>query len=163
MIILGYVGDHKNDGPAARAGWALVRAAQYGATFQRVTHVEAVLAGRGRHCAIASSSLRDGGIRTKPDADLTPEKWIVADIPLWDVERSIDWFAAHDGLPYDPLGATASVLWFLPHSKDGRFCNESIAESQGVIDPHRQHPASFFAAALSMPGSRIITPEFFAE
>ncbi|GLS13606.1 hypothetical protein [Hydrogenophaga electricum] len=162
MIVLGYIGNHASDDIAARIGWAAVRAAQKGATWRRVTHVEAVLAGTGRHCAIGSSSLRDGGVRIKPDANLTPANWVAVNVPHWDTEAAIDWFTAHSGEPYDTRGALATVLWFLPHHRGSWFCNEAVAAAHGVIDPHRLTPAAFFALALSQPGARICTAEFFA-
>ncbi len=163
MIILAYIGNHRSDGIAARLGWGLVRLAQIGATWRRVTHVEAVLVARGRHCTIASASLRDGGVRIKPDADLTPGHWIAIDVPHWSTEDAIDWFERHQGQRYDWRGALATVLWFLPHGDSRWFCNESIGASQGVLDPHRLTPAAFIALALSMPGARVCTAEFFAE
>lgn len=163
MIVLAYVGDHRKDGLAARIGWALVRLAQIGATWRRVTHVEAVLVGRGRHCTIASASLRDGGVRIKPDADLTPAHWVAIDVPHWSTEAAIDWFTEHGGEPYDWRGALATLFWFLPHSVRSWFCNEAVAAPHGVVDGHRLTPAAFVALVLSMPGSRVITEEFFKD
>lgn len=163
MYVLCYIGDHANDGFTARAGWATVRAAQVGATYKRVTHVEAVLAGKGRNATIASSSLRDGGVRTKVNPDLDPSKWIVFYVPAWDVERAIDWFAEHDGEEYDIAGAVASVAWFLPHVQGRWYCNESIGASQGLVDPHRMTPAAFCALMCALPGTRRADEEFFAE
>jgi hypothetical protein len=163
MIVLAYVGDHRKDGLAARIGWALVRLAQIGATWRRVTHVEAVLVGRGRHCTIASASLRDGGVRIKPDADLTPAHWVAIDVPHWSTEAAIDWFTEHGGEPYDWRGALATLFWFLPHSRSSWFCNEAVAAPHGVVDGHRLTPAAFVALALSMTGSRVITEDFFKD
>lgn len=163
MIILAYIGTHAQDGLAARFGWAMVRLAQIGATWRRVTHVEAVLVARGRHCTIASASLRDGGVRIKPDADLTPGHWIAIDVPHWSTEDAIDWFERHQGQRYDWRGALATVLWFMPHGESWWFCNEAVGAAVGVVDPHRLTPAAFVALALSMPGARVCTAEFFAE
>ena len=161
MIILAYIGNHRKDGTAARIGWALVRLAQIGAKFRRVTHVESLLAGPWHSATIASSSLRDGGVRIKRDVRLTPGHWIAINVPAWDTEDAIDWFEHHQGQRYDWRGALATVFWFLPQSLLEWFCNEAVAAPHGVVDGHRLTPAAFVALALSVPGSRVITEEFF--
>lgn len=163
MIILGYVGNHRKDGIAARLGWGLVRLGQIGAKFRRVTHVESLLVGPWHNATIASSSLRDGGVRIKRGVRLTPGNWIVIDVPTWDTEAAIDWFAEHEGEPYDWRGAIATALWFLPHRARSWFCNEAVAAPHGVVDGHRLTPAAFVALALSMTGSHDISEEFFRE
>lgn len=160
MIILGYIGKHRKDDIAARAGWALVRLAQVRATYRRVTHVEAVLAGTAAACTIASASLRDKGVRIKT-TDMTAGSWIAIDVPGWSSVATAEWFAEHSGERYDWRGALASVLWFLPHKAAQWFCNESIGAAVGLVDPHRLTPAAFMALAMSLPGSRDVTAEFF--
>lgn len=161
MIVLAYIGNHRKDGITARIGWGLVRLAQIGAKYRRVTHVESLLVGPWHSASIASSSLREGGVRIKRDVRLTPGHWIAIDVPAWDTEDAIDWFAEHEGQPYDWRGALATALWFLPHGVRSWFCNEAVAAPHGVVDGHRLTPAAFIALALSMPGSRVITEEFF--
>ena len=162
MKLLAFVGKHAKDDLIARLGWALVRLAQVGARYKRTTHVEALLYGPWHSAAIASSSLREGGVRVKRDVRLNPAHWLVIDVPSWDVDVAIDWFDAHKGAPYDWRGAMATVLWFLPHSPKSWFCNESVAAPFGLIDAHRMTPAEFVAVSMSLPGSRDVTSEFFA-
>ena len=162
MKVLAFIGQHNKDDITARLGWALVRLAQIGARFRRTTHVEALLHGPWYAATIASSSLRDGGVRVKRDVRLNPAHWMVVDVPAWDVNRAIDWFDIHAGAPYDWRGAVATVFWFLPDSKRSWFCNEAIAAPHGLIDAHRQTPAEFIAHCMSLPGSRDVTTEFFS-
>lgn len=160
MKILGYIGDHQKDGITARLGWALVRLAQVGATYRRVTHTEALLSGSAASATIASSSLRDGGVRVKTTA-LNPAHWVVIDVPTWDEVAAASWFEVHAGEPYDRMGAMASVLWFLPHALEAWFCNEAVGAAVGLIDPHGMPPSMFMAIARLQPGARDVTAEFF--
>lgn len=162
MVILGYVGDHAKDTIAARAGWRLVRLAQIGATYCNVTHVEAHHGGPWYDCTIASSSLRDGGVRTKRGVELEPVNWVAIFVPGLSLADSIAWFAGHDGQGYAKLGATASALWFLPAEKNRKFCNEAVALPHGIVDAHRLTPAGFFAFMTSLDGAQDVTAEFFS-
>ncbi len=109
MRVALFVGNHDKDTLAVRSGWAITRLAQKG-PLGIVTHCEAIheeyTDGRVR---IASTSLRDGGVRPK-DAMLTQDNWRIVDVPRWDVERSMEWFVRHDGEKYDLRGALATVL-----------------------------------------------------
>lgn len=162
MKVLAFIGQHSKDGPFARLFWSVVRFFQMGATYSRVTHAEALLYGTWDRAAIASASMRDGGVRTKRDVRLNPTHWLVLDVPAWEVDKAIDWFNQHDGASYDWRGALATVLWFLPHSEKSWFCNEAIAAPFGVVDAQRQMPSSFIALCMSLPGSRDVTAEFFS-
>lgn len=163
MKVLAFIGQHAKDDLTARIGWAIVRLAQVGAVYKRVTHVESLLYGPWHKATIASSSLRDGGVRINRDVRLNPAHWLVIDVPSWDVEKAIDWYDTHQGAKYDWRGAVATIFWFLPDSKRSWFCNEAVAAPHGLIDAKRQTPAEFIATLMSFPGSRDVTSEFFSE
>lgn len=157
MLVALYIGDHAGDVLYVRLGWALTRLAQKGA-FARVTHCEAILGVHADGTAdIASSSLRDGGVRIKQGVRLDPAHWLIADVPQWDDVRSATWFFDQDGAPYDWRGALATVL--PGHASEGYFCNEAVAASAGLQTPQCFTPAQFAAICLSF--GRDVTAQFF--
>lgn len=162
MIILGFVGDHAKDTLMVRLGWALTRWVQRGA-HKQVTHTESVLSGTHyKHCTIASSSARDGGVRIKEGVALTKGNWVAVDVPCWDMATAIAWFSARLGCRYDWLGAVGSVVFFIPGTFNKYFCNNATGDA--FIQESKQYPpAKFWAIALSMPGSRDVTDEFFKD
>lgn len=158
MRVALYIGDHAQDAWSVRVGAALTRLVQKG-EFGRVTHVEAILAEHGDGTVdIASSSLRDGGVRIKPRVALTAGHWLVVDVPQWNVERARGWFQAHDGEPYDSRGALATVL--PGHHRGGAwFCNEAVGASAGLREPATFTPAQFAAICTSFGDD--VTEAFF--
>lgn len=160
MLIAHYIGNHAKDTLLVRAGWWITRLVQRGA-YKAVTHVEAVHAvNADGTVTIASASLRDGGVRTKHNVRLNPAHWLIVDVPVWDVQKSIDWFAFNDGLPYDWRGALATVLPGT-QSDNGWFCNEAVGASVGTKDPQIFGPAQFAAITLSIGFDA--TNEFFQK
>lgn len=160
MKVALYVGTHAGDAPLVRLGWALTRLVQKG-EFGQVTHCEAIhMEYPDGTVAIASSSLRDQGVRTKLCVALNPAHWLIADAPQWSTARSEAFFREHDGEPYDSRGALATVL---PghHRSDQWFCNEAVGASVGLRTPECFHPAHFAAICFSF--GRDITQEFFGE
>jgi hypothetical protein len=171
MSVLGYIGDHKKDGLTARLGWGLVRLAQTGQRFGRVTHTEAVLMGPWWHCTIASATVRDGSMVRIKTTDLDPTHWIVLDVPAWDVVKSATWFEKHVGIPYSKLGASSSAsmlvaivirLAGIAVAKLGQWCSRCIPESQGVQGAEELSPSEMMLLAWALPGTRDITQEFFS-
>jgi hypothetical protein len=159
MLIAHYIGNHSADPLNVRLGWACVRLVQKGA-FSRVTHCEAILREYGAGVAdIASSSLRDGGVRKKENVALDPGNWKIADVPLFDAAKAAEWFAEHDGAPYDFRGALATVL--PGRTQAGHFfCNYSVGAAPGVLlTPECFTPAQFAAICFSL--GRDVTDEFF--
>lgn len=157
MLIAHYVGNHAKDGLLARAGYGITRFAQKG-PFDHVTHTEAIHAEYpGGEVLIASSSLRDGGVRSKTVA-LTPRNWLITDVPQWDVSLSKEHFERTKDDGYDLRGALATQLPGSPQA--GRwFCN------QWVTRPYLAAAATFgphHIAALTMSIGRDVTREFFA-
>jgi hypothetical protein len=164
MIVLGYVGKHKGDGFRAWLGWALIRVAQVGRTWRKVTHTENFLSGTWYSAEIGSSSLLDGGVRTRKNVRLTPGNWVAIEVPdsiMRSAELAKSWFLIHDGEPYDTRGAAGSVLFGLGHS-DGYFCNESCGASMRQTDPQKMPPAGFIAWCIDI-GGRDVTAEFFGS
>lgn len=158
MKVAHYVGAHKGDTLWARLGWAAVRAVQRG-EYRRVTHVESILEEHDDGTVtIASSSLRDGGVRSKR-VRLHQGHWLIADVPLWGVDKAVAFFGATDGLPYDLFGAVATVL---PTRQTGTsyFCSEWVA-APFIRSPHTFGPAQL--AAITMSIGRDVTREFFAR
>lgn len=158
MLVAHYIGAHKGDTLAARLGWACVRAVQRG-EFKRVTHSESILAEHDDGTVtIASSSLRDGGVRAKR-VSLKPGHWLIADVPQWDVLRALELLDETEGMPYDLFGAMATVL--PTRQKSGSyFCSEWVA-APFLRSPQTFGPAQL--AAITMSIGRDVTAEFFAS
>ena len=166
MKIALYIGNHANDTLVTRAGWALTRVAQKG-QFANVTHVEAIHAeAADGSVTIASASIREGslktgaknGVRTKSGVFLTPEHWRIAYVPTWNVERSIEWFAQHDGEPYDLRGAFASA-WPLEWRQDNHwFCNQAVGDA--FLNSAHIFGPSLFASVITSWGYEV-THHFF--
>jgi hypothetical protein len=141
-----------------RAGWVFTRMVQRG-DYRRVTHSEAIheLHADGS-VTIASSSVRDGGVRSKR-VRLTEDNWIIIDVPVWDVHRSIDLLAHTDGHDYDMLGAISTALLLGERSKKW-FCNEWVGQPF-IPSSYIFGPAQF--AALCAGHGQDITEQFFKE
>ena len=126
----------------------------------KFSHTEAVLGvepdGKA-YCG--SSSFMDGGVRNKI-ISLDSEKWTLVDMPQWAVERSKHWFALYAGSEYDVLGILGFVWRPLPEVKTKFYCNEAVGLSQGVVQPWRFTPNSFFALCLSMGGTVVPASEW---
>ena len=156
MKVALYIGDHSSDNFTVRAGWWLTKKAQKG-PYAKVTHVEAI---HEEHLdgsvTIASSSLREGGVRAKRVV-LKEGAWIIVDVPSWDVGKSVALLAETLGQPYDWRGALATCL---PGTHiDGRwFCNEFVGypfiKASATFGPHH-----FAAIALSLGTD--VTDDFF--
>lgn len=151
MRVALYVGDHAGDDLLTRAGWRLTRLVQKG-EFGLVTHCEAVLRQDPTGAVdIASSSVRDGGVRIKQGVFLQPESWWLVDVPAWSADRARDWFVAHAGAPYDWRGAWATVM--PGHRRAGEwFCNEAVGAAAGLRTPEVFTPSQFAAICVSLSG-----------
>ena len=122
MIILGYIGDHSTDTLSVRLGWGITRWVQRG-QYRQVTHTESVLRGTNyKCCTIASSSVRDGGVRIKRNVTLSKGNWIAVDVPSWDVWLAVTWVTARLGAKYDWLGALATRIFWLRGAVNKYFC-----------------------------------------
>jgi len=137
MLLAHYIGRHSGDTLSVRAGWAVVRAVQRG-PWRRATHVEAIheLHADGS-VTIASSTLREGGVRSKRTT-LARGSWLVVDVPQWDVADSIDLLKTTRGSRYDVRGAVATVLPFRQRPGEW-FCTEWVAapylRASGLFGP----------------------------
>lgn len=149
MKIALYIGDHSKDALMVRLGWALTRLVQKG-EFSNVTHVEAILAEHeDGSVTIASSSLREGGVRHKR-CFLEKDHWLIIDVPSWSEIKSAQWFAEHDGEPYDWRGAFASCMPIQWSQKKQWFCNQAVGASVGLESPEIFGPAQFAAICDSL-------------
>ena len=156
MLIAHYIGDHSGDSWLERAGVMFTRLAQKG-PYSDVTHTEAIhaLHADGR-VTMASSSLRDGGVRPRT-VKLNPLHWLITDVPMWDVAQSIALLEGTNGQPYDWRGAWAL---FLPGSQNilASFCNEWVAtpylKAAGTFSP-----SQFCAICMSIGTD--VTTQFF--
>ena len=149
MRIALYIGNHTKDTPGVRLGWWLTRLVQKG-TYSNVTHVEAILAEHeDGSVTIGSSSVREGGVRIKR-CHLTPEHWIIVDVPRWSAETAKQWFEKHDGEPYDWRGAFASCMPFQWGESKQWFCNGAVGAAVGLDSPEIFGPAQFTAICHSL-------------
>jgi hypothetical protein len=156
MLIAHYVGPAK-PGILPWIGWQLTVLGQKG-PHDRCTHTEAVHEVHGDGTVtIASSSLHDKGVRTKRTA-LNRDNWVITDVPMWDVQESIDFFAEaiSRGVQYDKRGALATLL---PGNQDARklFCTESVL-APFVDSAHYFSPALGLALCLSLGRDVTSTP-----
>lgn len=163
MIVLGYIGNNKGDSLIVRAARSITRWVQKGAYFEEVTHVESLLGGDRRNARIGSSSLRDKGVRIKTGVVLNPANWVVLDVPAFTEEASEAWHAKNNGKFYDLSGAISTVLWLLKQEPEEYMCVEAVGTPQRIVDAHKLTTAEFMAVCLSLPGSRIVTQEFFTK
>ena len=161
MKVAHYIGNHRKDTLSVRLGWALTRLVQWG-PHKHVTHSEAILAEfADGSVLIASSSARDGGVRTKR-VKLNPDHWLIIDVPGWDVQKSCAWFNAHKELPYSWIGALKAgmpILSFLP-SGNGAFCNQAVGAAH-MSGSDLFTPAEF--ATICIDSGTDVTAEFFAR
>lgn len=156
MLIAHYTGDHASERWTMRAGVVLTRLGQKG-PLSHITHTEAI---HDQHSdgsvTIASSSLRDGGVRSKR-VKLNPSNWVITDVPQWDVAQSVLLLERTRGWPYDLRGALATVLPGRP-SDAAYFCNRWVGQpylkASGSFGPHH-----FAAICLSI--GQDVTTDFF--
>jgi hypothetical protein len=80
-----------------------------------------------------SSSLRDGGVRSKV-IDLNTGKWDIFDDPKTKPALALSIFNLHKGRKYDITGAGKWWFKFLPERKDRDYCIEICAAMRGMSD-----------------------------
>jgi len=158
MKIAFYIGDHSSDTLLVQAGCWITKLGQKG-PYSNVTHCEAIHAEhKDGLVTIASSSLRDKGVRDKR-VTLNPAHWIVANVPQWKLKDSVEFLARTKGLPYDLHGALATILPGKENSTQW-FCNEWVAypylRAASNFGPHH-------LAAICMSIGDDITEEFFSK
>lgn len=167
MILLGYIGDKREESFLARVSASVILWAQrgYSDPARRVTHTELLLGGDAQHASIASASIVDGGVRVRHGVVLNPKHWLAIDVPdteTRNIPAARTWFALHDGQPYDKRGAAGSVgQALLAHGSGAWFCSEANAAAMGLRDPHMYPPAGLVNLVLEL-GARDVTAEFFA-
>lgn len=156
MKVAHYTGDHTGNDWMARLGVSLTRLGQKG-PYGHITHTEAIHAEHADGTVtIASSSFRDGGVRSKRTW-LNPAHWLITDVPQWDVGQSVALLKHTEGWPYDLRGALATMLPGRP-SDIAYFCNRWVStpylQAAGSFGPHH-------LAAICMSIGQDATTEFF--
>ena len=149
MLIAHYIGPAK-PGILAHIGWHFIVLGQKG-PHDRCTHTEAIHAvHEDGTVTIASSSLVDKGVRVKERVLLNPGHWIITDMPMWDVAKSVAYFdeAIAAGVRYDKHGALATLL---PGKQRGDkvFCTEAVF-APFIPDAHYFTPAAGLALCLGL-------------
>lgn len=95
-----------------------------------------------------SSSLMDGGVRTKM-IDLDPAKWDVIDVP-WANEVTVMFHLGRtDGQPYDWWAMIGSMLFNRrSHATKAAFCSEWCAEALALPNPEIHNPQTLYELCL---------------
>lgn len=163
MIVLGYIGNDKKDPFTTRLARKIIQWAQKGSFYEKVTHVESLLAGNAKSARIGSSSLKDGGVRIKDNVELNPKNWMAMSVPLFSEAKAEAWHVKNNGKKYDFKGALATILWLMGHEQDEIICVEAVAIPQNIIDAWAMTTAEFMAFCASLPGSVDVTTEFFKD
>lgn len=89
----------------------------------------------------ASASFADCGVRFKR-IEFDPEKWDFVDLPDHLEPAARDWFAKHEGKPYDLLG-NFGFLWRPIRGEEGAFfCSEAVMAALGAQEPWRFDPCA---------------------
>ncbi|MDH1442073.1 hypothetical protein N5O88_05565 [Pseudomonas sp. GD03721] len=107
------------------------------------------------HCELVvdgwcySSSLMDGGVRRKrvgPGADeisLTPDKWVLIELPWADAQQVLAYFEQTEGTPYGWASLILSQLFNLNRRVEGsEFCSEWSAAALGLPAPSSLNPGA---------------------
>lgn len=166
MIFLKYVGNHKKDTLDVQLGWGIIRLVQTG-EFQKVTHSECVLAGDNyRKCTIASSSLRDGGVRIKENIELTKGNWRAFEVKEFKEADSLKWFQKYEGEPYNFVGTIATKvpgLRWLALALRGYFCNWACLSSVGIPDAYKETPSQSTKRLVYEYKAQEVTDTFFKD
>jgi hypothetical protein len=154
MLIAHYIGP-SHPGVIARIGWELTVLGQKG-PYDQCTHTEAIHRVHSDGTVdIASSSLVDKGVRIKKHVRLKPEKWVITDVPAFDVTKSIAWFdaAIAKGIGYDKRGALSTLL---PGKQASNkvFCTEAVL-APFIPESHYFTPAACLALSIGL--GRVVT------
>ncbi|MBL8387020.1 MAG: hypothetical protein JNK17_02165 [Hydrogenophaga sp.] len=171
MLTAWFYGDHKEEGLMDRLGVQVIRLGQTQEQYGRYTHVEAIHGGTWDDAVLSSASVRDGRkVRTEAHVRLSPGKWSIWNVPLWDRERSVAWFREHRGKRYSMLGAAASAAWPVRAALGvarvdigalGQWCSRSVGESEGVAGAVDMSVSELAAHVWSLPGTEDVTVPFF--
>lgn len=118
------------------------------------SHAELVLSERVNEVGVldyecASSSPRDGGVRTKW-MDLPADKWTLIAVPA-DANVARAWFVRENGKGYDYLAWVGFVWRRETGSKNRWFCSEAIASALGMSEPWRYDPNTLYAILSACP------------
>lgn len=105
-------------------------------TRSRWSHAELVLVHHADGPSLcASSSVRDGGVRSKM-INLHTGRWDVYPLQITDEksQEAAAWFERNLGKPYDYLGIFGFTLPVPLHAGWAWYCSEAIAKALGIED-----------------------------
>lgn len=90
-----------------------------------------------------SSSVRDGGVRSKV-IDLNSGKWDIVDLSSFiDTAYALEVFKTKEGKRYDWFGALGFGLPFLKQDPNKEFCFEACASMLSLPSPDKWTPTRF--------------------
>lgn len=93
----------------------------------------------------ASASFADGGVRFKR-IGYDPNRWDFIELPDHLEEAARNWFAMHDGKPYDIAG-NFGFVWRPIRGRSGAFfCSEAVAAALGFPEAWRYSPNGLASA-----------------
>lgn len=121
------------------------------------SHCELIIGQRTRADGVieyecASSSFRDGGVRSKW-MELPSSKWTIVDVGCDEAyARAV--LAAHSGEGYDKLAWLGHLWRPIIGRADKWTCSEFVALMLNLYEPWRYDPATLFA--VSMSGGQIV-------
>ena len=120
------------------------------------SHCELVLETKADGQSVcASSSAKDGGVRTKT-MTLNPDHWDLVPV-AGDVHDAWHWMSGHAGQGYDYIGFAGFIARVLGHGKVRWICSEAVAEMLDMPESWRFDPCSLWAA-LSRPSQPTTQP-----
>lgn len=113
-------------------------------TWSKYSHAELVIDG-----VCYSSSLRDGGVRSKY-IDLASGRWDVLPVK-GNAADALWWYQQHKGQGYDWLNVQRFILPFIPQDKNKWVCFEAVAAMLGLAGAHKLTAKDLYAWALDNP------------
>ena len=113
-------------------------------TWSKYSHAELVIDG-----VCYSSSLRDGGVRSKY-IDLASGRWDVLPVK-GNAADALWWYHQHKGQGYDWLNILRFILPFIPQRKTKWVCFEAIGSMLGLAGCHKLTAKDLYTWALDNP------------
>lgn len=111
--------------------------------------IQDVTEGPYSHCELVvhgiaySSSTRDNGVRQKDDIDFYSGHWDLVRIEA-DEEAIKEWFAKHDGAPYDYLALSSFIVPWRLQWPGAWFCSEACAAALLMRCDELLHPNALY-------------------
>ena len=116
-------------------------------TKSQYSHAELIIRDLGNGYYLGgSSSAMEGGVRMKA-IKFSSENWTIVDVPFGNTVDSYHWYCDNGGAKYDWLGVFKQLKFlnkFIKNPSKKSYCNESVAESVGLLDLGTINPQEFF-------------------